>query len=1219
MCSPRTAVAFVKLKSRLLLLTCEGPWLWVYDQLTRRVLGSKHLFDGQAVHGITSPSTNYDSTSEPCHTQVLVWGGCSVCVVRIENDEEFSDHSDWRIQVTICNAQAEDWILDACFSPRASISESLVKCFSRAVLVTSHNVLLSLHIPLALSTKDGNCMSIHRLANGPRSILYSAHVIWPSHGPGLVAAGTVYGEVLLWSFLSSESTSYSSLGIPGILNSTFKGHEGSVFGVRISEEFSNGESGTRRILASCSDDRTIRIWSIDVSRSQTMHDGIQKAFDGSVRDLSGGYVEEQTSQSLVMAMGHASRIWDIRFLDESKSNWHLLSLGEDGTAQTWHLQQLSDVTGRDAKSKSSPQFLHRSTFKFHSGKNIWANAVHQQGDSSLICTGGADGRLVCFTLSRQNSLHLANTLSSQWTLGEVLKDLDKGSDASGKNLPDATEVDSSCRTIFTAFEGHWKLVRHLSSVIPTYPSGVLEGSANFEKRSPTDPMYDAEYLYIENGIFTTEHGVSLVASRRYVYRFEKDSEKISAWFVKSDHGSTVDYLFHNLNFKPLKDASSKMKERAEIDTLIAMGHHPCVDDKYQADYNFQLRGCTLDRWSLKYTVRGPNKDYIADARYVREDVTLRLETESESDQIVKEASKTMNTLQHEVSGDLSQTSGSFKSYTWVNENEFLVSSEKGLLLLGNLTCSRKRDQVSVAGTSPQILWEKIANIPDLKFSCITTSILSHEIVIFAGTTGAVYVYRHEKRSIHSPIKTSSKVAYLNSHLLHRPPSVVSSKTSEAFDIAVIISCVGTSKVHLLILDAETKFSDFSVSLNIALKRSPGFIVTSACFLSLEDILVLGSRGGALAIYASWRNWNGTVEVPNPYYLHHIHDEDTVTNIQGLPGGKSKSDLDAIYFVTTGRNGTYAVHQISLDTSNCETPVKFKTVHMCTPPFGPNVEGACFDRVTSDLLLWGFRSKQFVVWNETQKKELMTVECGGSHRNWAFSPPSNGSSGGTLVWTKASVCKVHSQPNASHQVFQSGGHGREIKAMALSPPVQVTDGSMRRYVATGAEDTAIRIFDGSVDKEAIPPQDFRCLGLFTKHSTGIQQLRWSSCEQLLFSAAGCEEFFVWRMSSVPCLEIGLVCEACCPQVTESSDLRIMDFDVAEIRGADDSTGGDFCVQAYLLSMVYSDSSIRVRIAAIPIVVKMKLKGGWINRCFATTRPESRRVSNSSSSAITRRIA
>lgn len=1183
MCSPNTAVAFVKLKSRLLLLTCEGPWLRVYDQLTRRVLGSKRLFDGQAVHGITSPPTNYYSTSEPCHTRVLAWGGCSVCVVRIGYDEEFSDHSDWRIQVAVCNAQAEDWILDACFSSPASISEGLVQCFSKAVLVTSHNVLLSLHIPLASSTKDGNCMSIHRLANGPRSVLYSAHVILPSHGPGLVAAGTVYGEVLLWSFRSSEITSDTSLGIPGILRYTFQGHEGSVFGVRISEEFSDGESGTRRILASCSDDRTIRIWSIDVSRSQTMHDGIQKAFDGSVRDVSGGYVEEQTSQSLVMAMGHASRIWDIRFLGESKSDWHLLSLGEDGTAQTWHLQQLSDVIGQDAKSKRSPQFVHRNSFKFHSGKNIWANAVHQQGNSSLICTGGADGRLVCFTLSRQNSLHLANTLSSQWTLGEVLKDLDKDSDACGRDLPDSREVDPSCRTIFTAFEGHWKLVRHLSSMIPTYPSGVFEGSANFEKRSPTEPKYDAEYLYIENGIFTTEHGVSLVASRRYVYRFEKDPEKISAWFVKSDDGSTVDYLFHDLNFKPLKDASSMMEERAEIDTLIAIGHHPCVDDKYQADYNFQLTGCALDRWSLKYTVIGPHKDYVADTRYMREDVTLGLETESKPDRIVKEASESMNTLSQEVSGDLSQTASSFKSYTWVNENEFLVSTDKGLLLLGDLTCSKEREQFSLAETPPQISWEKIANIPDLKFSCITTSILSHEMVIFAGTTGAIYVYRHEKRSIHSPIKASSKVAYLNSHLLHRPPSVVLPKSSEAFEIAVIISCVGSSKVHLLILNAETKSSDCSVLLNVDLERSPGFIVTSACFLSLDDILVLGSRGGALAIYASWRNWKGT-EVPNPYYLHHIHDEDTVTNIQGLPSGKRQPDLDAIYFVTTGRNGTYAIHQISLDTSDCETPVKFQTVHMCTPPLGPNVEGACFDRVTRDLLLWGFRSKQFVVWNETQKTELMTVECGGSHRNWAFSPPSNGGGGGTLLWTKASVCKVHSQPNASHQVFRPGGHGREIKAMALSPPVPAMDGSMRRYIATGAEDTAIRIFDASVDDDdAISPRDFRCLGVFTKHSTGIQQLRWSSSARLLFSAGGCEEFFAWRVSAVPCLEIGLVCDGCCPPVAEPSGVRIMDFDVAEIRDPDDPDVG---VHAYLLSMVYSDSSIRVRIPPLWLSKKIQ---------------------------------
>lgn len=1173
MCSPITAVAFARRKSRLLLLVGEGPWLRIYDHFTGRVLCSERLFDAQAVHGITCPSTNYLSASELCSTQIMIWGGCSVCVAQIRNDEEFSDPSDWRIQVSTWNAQVEDWILDACFSPRASVSGS-VTSYSEAVVLTSHNVLLSLRIPLTLGTKHGNSVSIHRKVNGPRSILYSAHLIWPSHGPGLVAAGTVYGEVLIWSFLFSESTLYSNLGNSGILNNKFKGHEGSVFGVRISEEFSSAEFGTRRILASCSDDRTIRIWSINTSRSQRLHDGSQRALHGSVRDISRGCVEEQTSQSLVMAMGHTSRIWDIHFLDEAASNWQLLSLGEDSSAQTWHLRQLSDAVDQDAESKVFPLLHHRNTYKFHSGKSIWASAVHRQKDSSLICTGGADGRLVSFTLSKQDSLHLAGTRSNQWTLKEVLMDLGKDCDAFDKNLIAARQVDSSCRNIFTALEGRWKLVRHLKSVISTYPSGILEGTAVFEKRSPTDPMYDAEYLYIEHGILTTEQGGSLTASRRYVYRYEKDSDKISTWFVKPEDGSAVDYLFHNLNFKSLSGASSKLNERGNIDTLTAMGHHPCVDDNYQADYSFQFKGFTLDGWNLKYTVKGPKKNYVADAGYVREDAIRELKTESDSDQIVKEGSTT-KTTQYEASCNLSWKSDSFKTYTWINENEFLVSTENGWLLLANLNGSRKHDQFfPLAEISPQMSWQEIANIPDLKSSCITTSVLSNEIVIFAGTTGTVYVYRHENKSIHSPIKVPSKVAYLNSHLLHHNSTVTLFKNPDVFEIAVIISCLGSSTVHLIVLEAATRFSDFSVSLDAVLERYPSFIVTSACFLSRENILVLGSRNGALAIYASWRNRDATDKVPDPCYLHHIHGEDAITTIQRLPSGSSKSDLDATYCVTTGRNGTCAVHHIILDPINTQTPVKLQTVHVCTPPFGPNIEGACFERVTSDLLLWGFRSKQFVVWNETQNKELMTVECGGSHRNWAFSPPTNGSSGGSLVWTRASVCNVHFQSKASHQVLRSGGHGREIKTMALSPPVEALDGSIRRYIATGAEDTAVRIFDGAANKEAAAsPQDFRCLGVFTNHSTGIQKLRWSSHGQVLFSAAGCEEFFVWRRSSIPCLEVGLVCEASCPPVTESCDLRIMDFAVAEIRNGDDSAGG---AQAYLLSMVYSDSSIRVRV-------------------------------------------
>ncbi|KAL9037260.1 MAG: hypothetical protein Q9214_005777, partial [Letrouitia sp. 1 TL-2023] len=298
------------------------------------------------------------------------------------------------------------------------------------------------------------------------------------------------------------------------------------------------------------------------------------------------------------------------------------------------------------------------------------------------------------------------------------------------------------------------------------------------------------------------------------------------------------------------------------------------------------------------------------------------------------------------------------------------------------------------------------------------------------------------------------------------------------------------------------------------------------------------------------------------FIHEVHGEDAVTCVLQLPEQHSKSDR---YFImTTGRDGQYAVHQMS--GLRCE----FEIVHQGNLSFGPYIEGAVIDPTSKNLLLWGFRSKNFVVWNETQNQELMSVECGGAHRNWAFRPRLDGRGGGNFVWTKASICYVYSQRVASHKVLQTGGHGREIKTLAISPFIKKYDTCERRYIATGAEDTAIRIFDCRSDQVNYSQENLHCLQILTKHTTGLQQLRWSSDESLLFSAAGCEEFFAWRFRAVPCLQIGVICEAICPTVSDDGDLRIMDFTIKSL-DTHQSSNPNTAKSRHLLSMVYQYTS------------------------------------------------
>src|SRR5204863_8380659 len=102
---------------------------------------------------------------------------------------------------------------------------------------------------------------------------------------------------------------------------------------------------------------------------------------------------------------------------------------------------------------------------------------------------------------------------------------------------------------FRALQGAWKLSRTLKSVLPLFPSGTFTGTASFHPRYPTDPQYDGEYLYEEEGILHTDQGASLRGTRKYVYRFQESQGcRVSAWFVKPDDGKEVDYFFHDLEF-----------------------------------------------------------------------------------------------------------------------------------------------------------------------------------------------------------------------------------------------------------------------------------------------------------------------------------------------------------------------------------------------------------------------------------------------------------------------------------------------------------------------------------------------------------------------------------------------------------------------------------------------------------------------------------------------
>lgn len=158
-----------------------------------------------------------------------------------------------------------------------------------------------------------------------------------------------------------------------------------------------------------------------------------------------------------------------------------------------------------------------------------------------------------------------------------------------------------------ALQGRWKVSRRFQSRDSLNPSGNFEGIASLHPRTLEDSKFDLENLYVEEGDFTTDTGLTFKANRRYVHRYQESTDTLSLWFVKVDDNKKVDYLFHEIEILP-PEGDSGWRGKA---------YHWCEPDKYHVEYEFRFQGVGLKEWRMEYTVKGPKKDYTIRSTYRR--------------------------------------------------------------------------------------------------------------------------------------------------------------------------------------------------------------------------------------------------------------------------------------------------------------------------------------------------------------------------------------------------------------------------------------------------------------------------------------------------------------------------------------------------------------------------------------------------------------------------
>ncbi|KAF1941572.1 WD40 repeat-like protein [Clathrospora elynae] len=497
----------------------------------------------------------------------------------------------------------------------------------------------------------------------------------------------------------------------------------------------------------------------------------------------------------------------------------------------------------------------------------------------------------------------------------------------------------------------------------------------------------------------------------------------------------------------------------------------------------------------------------------------------------------------------------FRSYCFIDESTFLVTTNSGKVLLGTLSSDANLNRSnSLSGST------FVTQLEDLAGYSVCTSGSLPGIAFIAGAKGDIYIYRKNTATLERVHSVSGKVADM---LTIGVPSSSGRET-----VALLVALVGQKEAQLLYVDVAHEPKVFCV-VHVSISESlTGSLITSMAYVraSGTNFLLIGFRRGSIAVYSIREDEPGTGQATLFKVIDKVHDDETVTSLAWVA---LSTDSSLGHLISVGRDGRLAVYYTDLSANYVQL------VHKLSLPFGPNIEGLYFQ--DNRLLVYGFSSKKWCLYDVTDEEEVMGIETGGAHRSWTFQAHS-ASLGGTLVWTRASSMHIYSQRGPSHTVIRSGGHGREIKAVAVSP--KGISRSCSRLIATGAEDTDIKIFhyvDGHL----------ACRRTLRKHTTGIQHLQWSEDGSFLFSSGGCEEFYIWRILNLPSiLDVGVVCEHMYAPESEHSDLRIMAFDV--------TTHGS----THIIAMVFSDSSIKVNRYDPTAAVKWQplAKGLYFTSCL-----------------------
>ncbi|KAJ5808737.1 hypothetical protein N7474_010006 [Penicillium riverlandense] len=501
----------------------------------------------------------------------------------------------------------------------------------------------------------------------------------------------------------------------------------------------------------------------------------------------------------------------------------------------------------------------------------------------------------------------------------------------------------------------------------------------------------------------------------------------------------------------------------------------------------------------------------------------------------------------------------WRCFDFVAQDCLIACSTSGEIQLGSVS----------SDTDVGVTWETLCLFEEFRSFVVLSGIPQRGLALISNSRGRIRLYNHSKKSVSDLLEIGERPFGLwpldNRSFENEKLSFLASFLKD--DKAMLFTVTGWNSDH-------PQIESFEIYL------PPPFTVSCASLIFGGRYLILGSKLGGLTVHRV----SGASKSPQPLVNDRRgHGREGVSHISTVSSENSTDGSELEYLLTCGRDGNFCLREMEVK-ENAE--MSLRLVHRTSSSLGQNICGGYFDANTHDLMLYGFRSQDFVLRNESKQMDLTSIASGGFRRSWVFQPGTEGIKDALLLWREGTeLKKVWIQADINRSL-RAGGHGREIKALdVFNPP-----GGGQLLFATGAEDTTVRIFTPSATSSASPWGSFESLRLLNMHNSGIQQVSWSKDGRYLFTSAASEEFFVWRVRLIPSFGVATMMMAASPKSDPKSDLRITSFDVLDVEG-------EGVNQGFLICLVLSNSTLKIfHFSPSASTFTLLAKGKYMTNCL-----------------------